>query len=454
MHTTAPQTLALESFETIRIMKSPAFPNSVRRLVAPLVLAALLPAALGRAQSVSPYMVYQGYLTDGNGRALGGTGAAPGSYDVVFRIFNAPAGGTEFYAEEQPVMVTKGYFSVLLGQGIVSVRNGVAEVHPPLATVFTNAGLYIELTVQGAGAGNGTSLTLSPRLPLASTPYAFEAQHAVNAGQAAFAYNLGSGANPQLVNLTNNEVNIGGPLVVAGTMTASNLTVGPAGSTLNNASITGGASVAALNVAGLAGINLLTVTNGVSAASASAASTLNAASLNVAGAVSVSSARANSVFAGTASAPSVAGSSLTAGSVSASGLAQVSGAFTVNAANYRLPAVGTTEGSLRILRGAVNSSGTISNNGNTSTAKAVANRIYGSSRWEYDIAFNRAYSGTPVVMVTPVSPSAPLDNDSVTYFTPVLLSVTPTGFAVEFVNWDFDNNPNPQGFDFIAIGPP
>jgi hypothetical protein len=163
-------------------MKTSILPKTLR-LSLPLLLLMLvaLYTLPGLAQTPQ-FMSYQGYLTDGNGNALGSTNTGPKAYDVVFRIWDLPTGGTiggpdELFAELQTVTVDNGYFSVLLGQG--TPYNGEPRV--PLSNVFTslNTPRYVEMTVLGIGVG-GNPVTILPRLQLVDAPYALLAVNAVN----------------------------------------------------------------------------------------------------------------------------------------------------------------------------------------------------------------------------------------------------------------------------------
>lgn len=151
----------------------------MRHAVRLMLLAVALAPAAAHAQATSQYMAYQGYLTDGNGNALGNTNTGPKAYDVVYRIWDAPTGGNEYFSELQTVTVDNGNFSVLLGQG--TAFSGEPTLHVPLANVFTNSGAlsrYVEMTVLGIGA-NGY-ITILPRLQLVSSPFAFQAANALN----------------------------------------------------------------------------------------------------------------------------------------------------------------------------------------------------------------------------------------------------------------------------------
>src|SRR5262245_31889079 len=110
--------------------RPPAFAAAC--LLAALALAVTAPRAAAQATFNPPErMTYQGFLTDGNGVALGNN--APKNYDVIFRIYNQESNGgaAQLWAEQQTVTVDKGYFSVLLGEGA-----STGEPRPVLSTLF------------------------------------------------------------------------------------------------------------------------------------------------------------------------------------------------------------------------------------------------------------------------------------------------------------------------------
>ena len=159
-------------------MKTPSFIHALRGSLLLFLLAAGFSVA-SHAQTTSQYMSYQGYLTDGNGNALGSTNTGPKAYDVVFRMWDAATGGNELFSELQTVTVDNGYFSVLLGQG--TAYSSEPTLHVPLANVFTNSAAlsrYVEMTVLGIGTGG--YITILPRLQLVSSPFAFQAASALN----------------------------------------------------------------------------------------------------------------------------------------------------------------------------------------------------------------------------------------------------------------------------------
>src|SRR5688572_19355947 len=98
------------------------------------------------AQTVPLFINYQGRVTGGTGVPLGATGTAPNftaapiNRKVIFRIFDAPTGGTRLWSEQQSVTISLGEFSVLLGQGTASVYDNITEARPALDSIFKTPG--------------------------------------------------------------------------------------------------------------------------------------------------------------------------------------------------------------------------------------------------------------------------------------------------------------------------
>lgn len=161
-------------------------------------LVAALPPARAANANTPEYMTFQGYLTDGNGTALGNS--APKNYDVLFRIYDDPSAGTRLWAEQQTLTVDKGNFSVLLGEGSAVG----SEPRPALSSLFadsTASHRFVEITVKGIGSG-GSDSTILPRLRLLASPYAYLAQRSINA------VNLINDTNRQVVSITGTNVGI------------------------------------------------------------------------------------------------------------------------------------------------------------------------------------------------------------------------------------------------------
>ena len=439
----------------IRPMKMSALSGTAGLRLALLLLAALLPAAAGRAQTVPALMAYQGWLTDGNGTALGSV-AGPADYDVVFRIWNAQSGGAELYAEEQTVTVNGGNFSVLLGKGGQYGYNGTTEPFPPLANLFncpTNGPLYIELTVQGVGVG-GTAFTIQPRQQLLTAPYSFLAQNAVLADAAVRAFNLGTAANTEPVIVpAANLVTFREPLVATGYVQTPDLIVGGPGPATNTVMTVNGTLA-------LIGPGVLTA-SGPAAMNALQAGTVNAAgNASLGGPVAAGSVAVTNNLA--AAAVNVTGgqlvagnltvtNTLTAGTVTVAASLQVSSLTAGGPVQFNLGTTAQTaaggDENLRVLDGMVNANSTISYGNNDFTCAYTSK--FGMSENGYYVQFNVPFGNVPTVVATPVWGSNE-DNTE----TPVLYGITATGFYLTFIDWSrWGDDSTSQAFHFLAVGP-
>lgn len=122
-----------------------------RSILVPCLCLMLMPAALARA-GVPGVISYQGLLTDETGVVL-----PDATYSLTFRIYDAPTGGAELFSETHAgVATSQGVFSVLLG----SVSG--------FGTLAFDAPYWLGIQVDA-----GPELT--PRVALASTPYALNA---------------------------------------------------------------------------------------------------------------------------------------------------------------------------------------------------------------------------------------------------------------------------------------
>ncbi|MDD3643544.1 MAG: hypothetical protein PHQ19_08800 [Candidatus Krumholzibacteria bacterium] len=108
--------------------------------------AVVLIAADALAQ-VPQTLSYQGVLTDDAGTAV-----EDGDYSLTFHIYAAASGGTALRTESKTVAVVKGIFNAILGTTV------------PLSLPFDRQ-YWLGIQVQGGAE-------LSPRVELASTPYA------------------------------------------------------------------------------------------------------------------------------------------------------------------------------------------------------------------------------------------------------------------------------------------
>ena len=110
---------------------------------------AMMVLVLPPAQAEVPRtMAFQGKLTDAAGQPINGT------QTVTFRIYTAASGGAKLWEEVKTLPVSGGLFSTQLGDTVA-------------LTLPFDQPYWVEIVVGGE--------TLSPRQPLASSPYALMA---------------------------------------------------------------------------------------------------------------------------------------------------------------------------------------------------------------------------------------------------------------------------------------
>jgi len=181
-------------------MKSNSLATRALRVACTCMCLVNLAPQMVRASDPNPpeRMTFQGFLTDGNGMPLATN--APKNFDVVFRIYDDQSAGNRLWSEQQTVTVDNGYFSVLLGEG----SDVGTESRPSLSTLFTGntaSDRFVQMTVKGIGSG-GSDATILPRLRLVTSPYAYLALNAINAGR------LVNDTNRQIVTITGTSVGI------------------------------------------------------------------------------------------------------------------------------------------------------------------------------------------------------------------------------------------------------
>jgi len=148
-------------------------------------------------QAQTTEFTYQGSLKDG-------ASPANGNYDLEFRLFNLASGGSQQGTTVQRlnVAVADGIFTVTVDFGVATLPG---------------ADRFLNIAVRTAGGGAFTTLT--PRQPLASTPYAIRS---LNAASADTVVNIPSGSgnyiqNGASVQATSN-FNISGNGTASGTL--------------------------------------------------------------------------------------------------------------------------------------------------------------------------------------------------------------------------------------------
>ncbi|HEY0458244.1 MAG TPA: hypothetical protein VGC97_03765 [Pyrinomonadaceae bacterium] len=157
--------------------------------------AILLPVALlffsQLVQAQNTAFTFQGKLNE-NGAP------AHGLYDLQFRLYDLPAGGTLFGTiVRDDVPVTDGIFTVTLDYG--------ADVF------YSNSGRYLGVGVR-AGAGTGAFTTINPRQELTASPYSLQALRASKAGDAE---NFGGQAPSAYLRSNVSQIFTGGNLTVS-----------------------------------------------------------------------------------------------------------------------------------------------------------------------------------------------------------------------------------------------
>ena len=149
------------------------------RLLAAFAVVLLGCAPLVRAQTVAgaPTTIdYQGKALDSVGSPLANT--TPTNYEMRFRIYDAQEGGTVIWSEKQVVTVSKGLFSVRLGEGTALSPAEGSIAQTALADAFADRARFLGVTIVISGQ---TPTEILPRLAFLATPYAYVASKSVSA---------------------------------------------------------------------------------------------------------------------------------------------------------------------------------------------------------------------------------------------------------------------------------
>ncbi len=168
--------------------------TTFRRLLALALVLPFFSGAVLQAQTVAgaPATIdYQGKALDPAGNPLAPT--TPANYEMQFRIYDAQEGGALIWSEKQIVTVSKGMFSVRLGEG---VANG-AEARPALADAFNAKERFLGVTIVITGQA---TTEISPRLAFLATPFAYVANKSMSAER--LVLNSSTTATPSSINLS------------------------------------------------------------------------------------------------------------------------------------------------------------------------------------------------------------------------------------------------------------
>ncbi len=125
---------------------------------ASLVLALAVVASMvvgGQARAEVPGVLhYQGYVTDPQGEPIQGT------LQMTFSLYQNQLGGDAFWSETQPIAVSKGVFTAVLG----------AKLSNPLSPSLLSSGeAWMEIAVKGSQT---LTVILEPRQRVTSSPFA------------------------------------------------------------------------------------------------------------------------------------------------------------------------------------------------------------------------------------------------------------------------------------------
>lgn len=152
-------------------------------------------------------MTYQGKLTDTQGNALTGT------YDFIFKVYDAALSGNTLWTEAQTgITVSGGMYNVMLGG------------NAPLSLAF-DADYWLEIQVKPSLSSSSYE-TLLPRIKLVSSAYAMRSEYANTASS------LSSASWTELTNgsvttlhshAAGQQGSVGGYQIIDGTITAADI---------------------------------------------------------------------------------------------------------------------------------------------------------------------------------------------------------------------------------------
>lgn len=180
--------------------------TTCRLLTLAAALLALPALTLAQTTAVPDQISYQGVVTDAGGTPVGNS--APENRTVVFRVWDHAtnsAVGNLIYSEQQVVTISKGEFSVLVGDGTVVTGTplGFSETAKgkPTVTIPTAFGGTTRfLGVSVYDSGGAVAPEISPRQRVVSSAFAYRAK---------FAESVGANGTTALTTLNGGQVGIG-----------------------------------------------------------------------------------------------------------------------------------------------------------------------------------------------------------------------------------------------------
>lgn len=205
-----------------------------------LLLGIFFVALPARAVNDAPNVVnYQGKLLNSSGANV-----SDGTYTVQFKLYGAATGTTFLWGASYTVVVSAGYFNVMLGEGGSAISGATYTAVSDALGATSTPYLGVTITADSNGSISNPS-EITPRLRFLSSPYALIAAKSKYADTAASATNAqtlnGLDTSKFLQPQNTTATTINGPLTMASTVTISQTLTVNAASTVNGSLTVNGA---------------------------------------------------------------------------------------------------------------------------------------------------------------------------------------------------------------------
>jgi hypothetical protein len=133
--------------------------------------------ALAQQNVVPQLITYQGKLVDAGGVAL-----ANGTYELAFKLYDAPTAGTLVWGQTYTAPVTEGVFGVALGSNPGGAIPGAGVTDIRFAFGAPERYLQVEVLSDENGDARPEPLVLLPRQQMGAVPYAASTMFAPTIG--------------------------------------------------------------------------------------------------------------------------------------------------------------------------------------------------------------------------------------------------------------------------------
>ena len=153
-----------------------------------LLLTLCLAGTSAMAITDTPAVVnYQGKLLNSSGAQV-----TDGTYTIAFKLYNGASSTSVLWGSSYSVVVTGGYFNVVLGEGGSAVTGAQTTVIATALGSTTSPYLGITILTDNSGNNINNPQEISPRMRFLSSPYAIDAEYSRNADNAGYATNAGT----------------------------------------------------------------------------------------------------------------------------------------------------------------------------------------------------------------------------------------------------------------------